>query len=74
MNPLFELKFMKFHDLLRIQAVAIMGGCTYVILPLESLESCVDGGVLEPLVMLVQHTFGSLGYNQSIGQLVEQST
>lgn len=63
-KSLFEWKFVKFRDLLRLQRAAIIGGCTDVISPLESPECCVDGGVLEPLVMLVQHNSGSSRDNQ----------
>lgn len=44
MNSLSESKFIKFWDLLKIQETAIMKGCANEISPLESLESCANGG------------------------------
>ena len=51
-----------------------MGGCPNVISPIESPECCVDGGVLEPQVLLVHHIFGSSRDNHSNGRLEKQST
>jgi hypothetical protein len=48
-KPLFEDKFFKLHNMVGIQKDAIMEGCLVdMIPPIESLEPCVDGGVLEP--------------------------
>lgn len=54
MKSLSEAKFVKFCDLGGHQGVASMGVCANVVSPLESPEHCANGGVLEPLVMLVQ--------------------
>lgn len=58
-KPLQEVKFIKFHSLLRLQEAAIMVACTNVISPLEYPECCDNGGVLEPHVLLVHHITGS---------------
>ena len=55
MKSLSEAKFVKFYDLIGLQETTIMGGCTDVISPPKSLEHHVDGGVLEPVFVLVQH-------------------
>ena len=48
--------------------------CADVILAPESTKHCVDGGVLEPMVMWVQHNFGSYGDILSSCRLVEWLT
>jgi hypothetical protein len=59
-KPLSKAKFINLHTMLGLQEVAIMGGVpTDVISPPESLESCVDGGMLEPHILMVHHS--SLG-------------
>jgi hypothetical protein len=47
MNPLLEAKFLKLHAMIGLQEATIMGVRARVISPLESMESCVDGGLLE---------------------------
>ena len=43
------------------------GVCSeHVIPPLVSPNHCVDGGVLEPKVLVVHHTFRYFGDNESI--------
>jgi hypothetical protein len=55
-NHCLKLSLLSSH-MLGLQATAIMGGCpTDVISPLEPPEPCVDGGVLEPQVLMVHHT------------------
>lgn len=44
MKSVSKTKFIKFHDLLRLQEDSIMGGCVDVISPLEPLEHCANGG------------------------------
>ena len=67
-KSLSEVKFIKFCTFLRIQEVAIMGGCEKVITPSESLYYCVDRGMLEPKSLLVHHTSRAYRDNQSIGR------
>ena len=43
-NSLSKAKFGKLHDMLKVKASTIMGGCPIdVISPPKSLEHCVDG-------------------------------
>jgi hypothetical protein len=56
-KPLSEAKFVKLYTMLGLQEDAIMGECLVdLISPPKSLESCFDGGLLEPQVMMVHHT------------------
>ena len=56
-KPLAKSIFIKLRMILRLQEDAIMGRFpTNLISPLESLESCVDGGVLEHQEFMVHHT------------------
>lgn len=69
---LYEAKFIKFQDLLRLQATTIMRGCVDVIPPPKSTKLYVNGGVSEPIVMMVQHNFRSYGDILLSCQVVEQ--
>jgi hypothetical protein len=61
-KPLFEAKFVKLCDMIGLKATAIMGGCsTNLISPPKFPNTCDDGGVLEPQVLLVHFT--SIGDN-----------
>ena len=71
-KPLLEAKFVKFQVMLKLQTVAIMGGCHLdIISPPKSLDHYANVGVLQPWVMLVNHTSRPFGENQSIDQLEE---
>ena len=76
-NPLSKVKFLKFPCLLGLQSTTIVGGCANVISPPKSPKCHVDGEVLGPLIMLVQHTFWYFGDNRSNSRLdgrVEQDS
>ena len=57
-----------------LQVDAIVGACGDEISSPKNKENCVDEWVLEPLVMLVQHTFRTFRENQSNSRLGDQST
>jgi hypothetical protein len=57
-NPCLKLILLGYVVCLELRKMQLWGGFhTDLIPPLKSLESCVDGGVLEPQVMMVHPTF-----------------
>jgi hypothetical protein len=64
MKPLLKAKFVKLQAMLGLQEIAIIRGYIEVILGLESLEHCVNEGVLEQQAMQGHHTLESDGDSQ----------